>query len=366
MWRLTRFPVAIESGHIVADEVFLGWRQALVYRDCVLSDFASGKEIIKGPVDGCSLSRDHCAILQQGRCQVVGLYDDSMVEIPVSGIEQVSMLEGERVALRTHAEVVIYDVKARSVAQSWPIRACQISAGFDHLLALTTEGAVYAWGDGSRGQQGSGELASSLDLIPVEALEDVAIAQIASGGWHSTVLSRRGLVYQWGWNQHGQVSGPMKGSQRSCRSTRSTENHTVIVSPTLREVTCRRVIAVACGSRHSVSLDECGNVEVWGWNEYGQCEFNNTSLPHKGTRHVRAVVGSKVLPPTETGDRDYASTEDEKAQQDPMKCATTSVDRRSIGVISSRRGQRVAAAFWTTAVQYRDDESTDVHPLPIK
>lgn len=36
------------------------------------------------------------------------------------------------------------------------VRIVQISAGWDHMLAVTVNGEVYAWGEGGKGQLGQG------------------------------------------------------------------------------------------------------------------------------------------------------------------------------------------------------------------
>lgn len=50
----------------------------------------SGRIYRDGPVDQCSLSRDWCGILHRGECQVIGLYDDSVIDVHISDNQQVS------------------------------------------------------------------------------------------------------------------------------------------------------------------------------------------------------------------------------------------------------------------------------------
>jgi alpha-tubulin suppressor-like RCC1 family protein len=61
----------------------------------------------------------------------------------------------------------------------------QIAAGWRHSLALTHNGQVYAWGNGSKGELGSGTLHSTNIPRAVEKLARVIIRQIAAGGAHS-------------------------------------------------------------------------------------------------------------------------------------------------------------------------------------
>ncbi|XP_022645796.1 probable E3 ubiquitin-protein ligase HERC4 isoform X1 [Varroa destructor] len=359
MWKVTQFPLSSEYGYIKTDQVFLGWKQILAYCNGSLKDLVSGAtsccqrsftssiEIFKGSLDDCSLSRDYCAFVELARCRIIGLYDKSVVDVPISNVQQVSMLERDRVALRTQTDVAIYDLKAKSMIKSWPLRCSQISAGFDHLLALTSDGAVYCWGDGFRGQQGSGELVSSEDLVPVEALEEVNIVEVAAGGWHCSALSQRGFMYQWGWNQHNQIDGPLEKDHRLIRSG---GKQTVIASPTLQNTGDQRVIAVACGSRHSVALDKCGRILTWGWNEYGQCDLNNLPLQKASTEKNISTDNDKTSSFSDDGTNvGVCGDQSRMERRRETKFVCNNDTERNENV---RKAKRIRAAFWTTAVQY--------------
>eukprot|EP00096_Caligus_rogercresseyi_P012781 TRINITY_DN5466_c0_g1_i1.p1 TRINITY_DN5466_c0_g1~~TRINITY_DN5466_c0_g1_i1.p1 ORF type:complete len:438 (-),score=131.67 TRINITY_DN5466_c0_g1_i1:192-1505(-) len=85
-------------------------------------------------------------------------------------------------------------------------RVSDISCGKEHNLLLTSEGAVYSWGGGSRGQLGHGGLNSELSPRPLSLLEGLPIRSIAAGGWHSAVVTRSGDLYTFGWNESGQLA----------------------------------------------------------------------------------------------------------------------------------------------------------------
>lgn len=216
--------------------------------------------------DDCSLSRDHCAVMSGGKCRIIGLYDSFERKIEhINGVKQVSMMADERVALRTANEVWIYDYK-RDKTERWQLPCSKISAGYDHLVALSNEGKVHAFGDGSRGQQGSGDLSAAPELTLLSHLEDLTIVDISAGGWHSAALSDRGYLYQWGWNQHGQSAGP-EGDTKN-----------VIEVPKFRDAGTK-IASVQCGSRHTVVITVDGKVQSWGWDEYGQCSRLKQTCP---------------------------------------------------------------------------------------
>lgn len=97
-----------------------------------------------------------------------------------------------------------------------------VSCGFEHTLILTEKGAVYTYGNGSRGQLGHGEVTVDLLKVPrcVDTLSGISVVAIAAGGWHSVSVTDTGDVYVWGWNESGQLGIPS-----STISTRGNLDH---------------------------------------------------------------------------------------------------------------------------------------------
>jgi alpha-tubulin suppressor-like RCC1 family protein len=73
-----------------------------------------------------------------------------------------------------------------------------------HELALTSTGAVWAWGDNAHGQLGIGTQVNSNIPVAVIGLP-TGIINARAGGEHSLALDRAGNVWAWGANQYGQV-----------------------------------------------------------------------------------------------------------------------------------------------------------------
>lgn len=80
-----------------------------------------------------------------------------------------------------------------------------VAAGSAHTLALTSTGALYAWGANTLGQLGTGTSASSTSPVPVATPAGVTFTAVAAGGDDSLALSSTGVVYAWGANGHGQL-----------------------------------------------------------------------------------------------------------------------------------------------------------------
>lgn len=82
-----------------------------------------------------------------------------------------------------------------------------IAAGDRHSLALTVSGAsstVWAWGNNDFGQLGDGTTSSTSTPAQVLNLPDGVIA-IAAGAFHSLALTSGGAIYAWGDNAYGQL-----------------------------------------------------------------------------------------------------------------------------------------------------------------
>jgi alpha-tubulin suppressor-like RCC1 family protein len=72
-----------------------------------------------------------------------------------------------------------------------------------HILVLTGEGRIQAWGDNRNSQLGIGSSAPQEGWVSVESISDVTA--IAAGTSHSVALKEDGSVWTWGANHQGQL-----------------------------------------------------------------------------------------------------------------------------------------------------------------
>jgi alpha-tubulin suppressor-like RCC1 family protein len=78
-------------------------------------------------------------------------------------------------------------------------------------LALLSDGSVWAWGDGQRGQLGDGVARSRRSPGRVHIPAGVSVASLATGGATSYAVSTAGDVYAWGASYLGQIGNGKTG-----------------------------------------------------------------------------------------------------------------------------------------------------------
>lgn len=64
-----------------------------------------------------------------------------------------------------------------------------------HVLALTADGQVYAWGTNEYGQVGNGRVGEYVTTPYHVKMDNQLFTQIAVGGNHSLALSRTGIHF---------------------------------------------------------------------------------------------------------------------------------------------------------------------------
>jgi uncharacterized repeat protein (TIGR02543 family) len=137
-----------------------------------------------------------------------------------------------------------------------------VSTGFGHSLAVTTQGRVYAWGDNGSGQLGDGTYNDRLTptLINVPSLQSgETIAQVTAGYYHTLAVTTQGRVYAWGSNGSGRLGDG---------TTTSRNTPTLINVPNLQSG--ETIAQVTAGYFHSFAVTTQGRVYAWGSNGSGQ------------------------------------------------------------------------------------------------
>lgn len=139
-----------------------------------------------------------------------------------------------------------------------------IAAGVEHSVALSSDGAVYTWGSNSVGQLGTGTTLNT-SSVPVEvstsgALAGKTITAIAASNYHCLALASDGTLYAWGNGTNGELGNGSTSAQRA----------PVPVTTSGTPLEGKVVTAIACGSNFSLALTSDGGLYSWGSNVVGQ------------------------------------------------------------------------------------------------
>jgi alpha-tubulin suppressor-like RCC1 family protein len=136
-----------------------------------------------------------------------------------------------------------------------------VAAGFEHTCILTNAGAVKCWGGNQVGQLGNGTKTDSSTPVDVSGLNSGVIA-IATGGFHTCILTSAGAVKCWGGNHLGQLGNGT-----------NTDSATPVDASGLNS----GAVAIAAGERHTCILTNAGSSKCWGRNLNGQLGDGTTT-----------------------------------------------------------------------------------------
>jgi len=143
-----------------------------------------------------------------------------------------------------------------------------IKAGAFHVLALSKDGTIWAWGDNEFGQIGDGTFINRKFPVKVKDskgngfLKD--IKKIECGAFHSGAIDKNGYVLTWGKNLKGQLGD---GSYIN-------RNLPVYVKGEEGEGFLKDIVDISLGRNHTMCLDKNGVVFVFGSNDFGQLGNN--------------------------------------------------------------------------------------------
>nr|XP_027077442.1 ultraviolet-B receptor UVR8-like isoform X1 [Coffea arabica] len=174
----------------------------------------------------------------------------------------------------------------------------QIACGDSHCLAVTMEGEVQSWGRNQNGQLGLGTTEDSLVPQKIGAFQGVPVRMVAAGAEHTAAVTEDGELYGWGWGCYGNLGLGDRNDR--------------LIPEKVSAVEGEKMILVACGWRHTISVSSSGDLYTYGWSKYGQLghgDFEDHLVPHKlnalsksfisqisgGWRHTMAMTADGKL-----------------------------------------------------------------------
>ncbi|MBI0100391.1 InlB B-repeat-containing protein [Bifidobacterium sp. W8114] len=149
------------------------------------------------------------------------------------------------------------------------VKFVYVSAGYGFSVALGSDGNLYSWGDNSRGQLGRTVTSSTPANRPnkVETPAGITFVQASAGGSYVVAASSDGDIYTWGNNIHGELG-------RSTTSDNPADKPGKANTPA--DVT---FASVSAGWDHTVAVDTQGAIYTWGDNNHGELGRSTTKTP---------------------------------------------------------------------------------------
>lgn len=183
---------------------------------------------------------------------------------------------------------------------------CDIAAGDNHCVAITSGGELYGWGSNSAKQLGgdtSSRIVDIPELIDVKDSKDnpISIAGIAADGSHTIAVTYDDTVYAWGDNTYGQLgddSSRLRSPSKvyvDTKSVLSSDKFTAVLTDsgdiclsgnnasgqlgdgstktrkTFARVTKGNVTSASLGGDFAGYVSYDSRLYCWGDNTYGQC-----------------------------------------------------------------------------------------------
>ncbi|BDR54904.1 hypothetical protein KIMH_10150 [Bombiscardovia apis] len=181
------------------------------------------------------------------------------------------------------------------VATPSGVRFVSVSAGKNHTLALGTDNNLYAWGDNTYGQLGDGSNTSRNTPIQVNRITLPAghFYMDISAGWnHNIAISSNRKTFTWGNNDHGQLGD----------GSNTNRNKPVRVSQGALPMG-QYFASVSAGGSHTAAIDSDNLAYAWGDNAQGQIgngTTNDSNAPVQvsqgdlpaGERHTAISAGT--------------------------------------------------------------------------
>ncbi|MGB7963092.1 MAG: hypothetical protein WCF12_09085 [Propionicimonas sp.] len=182
---------------------------------------------------------------------------------------------GQTCALKTNGSVACWGSNrsgqlgdGTTTSQSTPVAVTTlaagveaISAGDEHVCALTVGGEVQCWGENLFGQLGNGSPGGQVTPTPVPGLGS-GVRALSSGGLHTCVITNASGVLCWGDNEYGQLGD----------GTTETRSTAVPVAGLTSNVGL-----VKAGAKSTCALTGAGVEQCWGDNESGQLGNGTTT-----------------------------------------------------------------------------------------
>ena len=129
-----------------------------------------------------------------------------------------------------------------------------VAAGFEHSMAIKTDGSLWAWGRNSDGQLGNGAHGRevTVNTTPIRIMDGVA--SVSAGGGNTMIIKTDGSLWGWGMNGSGQLGNGTGGNWDS-------------INPFPAKI-MEGVDFVSSGGSQTMAIKNDGSLWVWGASDF--------------------------------------------------------------------------------------------------
>ena len=171
-------------------------------------------------------------------------------------------------------------------ADGQPFKAVQVSAGAYDSAAIDPQGRVYTWGSeyNSGGSYSLSRSTPTLVQDPNGSNEGLQAVQVAVKWSFIMALDKKGTIYAWGYNDYGQLGNGTSDSSY-------TNQPTPVQYPgkTGQPFQAKQISA---GSWSALAIDTTDTVWAWGWNNRGQLGNGSTANRQYSPVRVQDPTGT--------------------------------------------------------------------------
>jgi alpha-tubulin suppressor-like RCC1 family protein len=169
--------------------------------------------------------------------------------------------------------------KTTSDGYNWGLTWNTVSVGANHLVAISTSGAIYTSGDGYQGQIGDGSMTVRTNATSPDSLYGTWTS-VAAGQYHTAAVNSAGALYTWGANNYGQLGD----------GTTSTKTRPTLIGTGYKAVWCGDGFTVAQKTDGTLVTTGVNFDYQLGTNTYGSSSFF-TPVSGASTLWTNVAVG---------------------------------------------------------------------------
>ena len=166
-----------------------------------------------------------------------------------------------------------------------------VASGCGYAVAISRDGEVFTWGDGTGGRLGHGDTNYETRPKIVRSLAAIHVVAVAASQHHCLAVSHNGSVYSWGWNNWGQCG--------IGHASAAVLHPVEVILPT-----CVEARTASASERTSLIVTRDGKLFSFGDNRFGQLGLGDATIP-------RSVCVDYVTSPTRVILRDEGQEQEE-------------------------------------------------------